>query len=133
MNNILKISLAVSCVLLSATSLINGQSKSVSPFQTRCGWYSNPTPSNHSLYDKDGDWLIGAQGGHQAEGDSMPTFKSRQWIITNSGGYGYGCACFRLRVDYETGYVLEIKSAYAKPLSACRQDRTLGKWNSLFK
>jgi hypothetical protein len=32
-------------------------------FETRCGWFSNPTPANIWLYDRDGDWTIGVQGG----------------------------------------------------------------------
>lgn len=34
----------------------------------RCGWLDNPTPGNASLYDKDGEWTIAVQGGHQGEG-----------------------------------------------------------------
>ena len=39
------------------------------PFETRCGWFSNPTPSNAFLSDRHGEWIIGLQGGHQAKGD----------------------------------------------------------------
>lgn len=97
-------------------------------FETRCGWFSNPTPANISLYDRDGGWTIGVQGGYQVEGDwDWPEFKPRQWVRTN-GYYGYGCACLQLRVDKESGRVLEIKSARARPLTACRRDRALKKW-----
>ena len=91
--------------------------------ENRCGWFSNPTPGNAWLDDRNGEWLIGVQGGHQAEGD-WPDFKKNQWVRTN-GNYGYGCACIKMRVDHETSYVLEIKSATARPLSACRKDRSL--------
>ena len=97
-------------------------------FETRCGWFSNPTPANIWLYDRDGEWTIGVQGGYQVEGDwDWPEFKRGQWVETN-GPHGYGCACFQLRVDKESGHVLEIKSARARPLSACRKDRALSKW-----
>jgi hypothetical protein len=95
-------------------------------FETRCGWFSNPTPANASLHDRDGQWIIGSQGGHQAEGD-WPSFKPGQWVKTN-GHYGHGCACLRMRADRETGRVVEIESACARPLAACRRDRSLRKW-----
>jgi hypothetical protein len=96
-------------------------------FETRCGWFSNPTPGNATLYDRDGEWIIGTQGGHQAEGD-WPEFKSGQWVKTN-GNYGHGCACIRLRVNRETHEVIEIESSRVKPLTACRRDRSLKKWD----
>jgi hypothetical protein len=122
-------------LLLAAVVSISGYPKpleeSTSPqFETRCGWFSNPTPANIWLYDRDGEWTIGVQGGHQVEGDwDWPNFKSGQWVRTN-GNYGYGCACLQLRVNNETHEVLEIKSARARPLAACRQDRTLKKWKN---
>lgn len=93
-------------------------------FELRCGWYSNPTPANHWLEDRDGQWIIGTQGARQAEGDYPPEFKANEWVATN-GGYGYGCACLQVKVDKKEGYITEIKSGYSKPLSACRSDRAL--------
>ena len=95
-------------------------------FETRCGWFSNPTPANASLYDRQGEWIIGVQGGYQVEGD-WPPFGDKQWIETN-GSYGDGCACFRLLVDRKTHHVIAIKSAKALPLSACRADKALKRW-----
>lgn len=92
-------------------------------FELRCGWYANPTPGNHWLTDADGEWTLGVQGGHQAEGD-FPEFADDQWVKTN-GYYGYGCACIRARVDVGTREVLEIKEAYARPLTACKNDPAL--------
>ncbi|MBS1793455.1 MAG: DUF4087 domain-containing protein [Acidobacteria bacterium] len=94
------------------------------PDQTRCGWFSNPTPGNFWLDDKDGEWIIGTQGGFQAEGDYPPPFKKTEWVKTN-GDYGYGCACFKGRFNSETNQVEVVKSAYARPLSVCRKDKTL--------
>ena len=94
--------------------------------ETRCGWFDNPTPANASLHDRDDEWIIGVQGGHQAEGD-WPNFAPKQWVETN-GHYGYGCACLRLEVDRETHRVNKIESARARPLSACRRDKALKRW-----
>ena len=88
-------------------------------FQTRCGWLDNPTPANTWLYDRDGQWIIGVQGGYQLEGDwALPDFKPREWVSTNVGSYGYGCACLRLRVNKQTHEVLEIKSSRARSLES---------------
>ena len=94
--------------------------------ETRCGWFSNPTPANASLHDREDEWVISVQGGHQAEGD-WPSFGPKQWVETN-GHYGYGCACLRVVADRETHRVTEIESARARPLSACRRDRALKRW-----
>ena len=94
--------------------------------ETRCGWFSNPTPANASLYDRDGEWIIGVQGGYQAEGD-WPDFSPQQWIKTNVN-YGYGCACLRVSVDRPTRKVINIESSRARALSVCRRDRALRKW-----
>jgi Protein of unknown function (DUF4087) len=103
-------------------------------FETRCGWLSNPTPANVWLYDHDGEWTIGVQGGYQVEDDwDWPVFKPHQWVHTNSGSYGYGCACLQLRVNKESHEVLEIKSARARTLANCRQDQSLKRWKSMFK
>ena len=120
--------MAVGCVLLITVAFVSGQpmtpaQSAPAKFETRCGWFVNPTPANAWLEDKDGEWIIAVQGGYQAEGD-WPAFKPRQWVETNVH-YGYGCACMRVKVDRETHKVLEIKSAYARSLSACRRDRKL--------
>jgi hypothetical protein len=93
--------------------------------EMRCGWFSNPTPANASLFDRDGEWIIGVQSGHQADGD-WPEFAPNQWVKTN-GHYGYGCACLRVRVNRSTQEVIEIESAAARALSVCRKDPALRK------
>ncbi len=126
------------CLLLAAVASVSGYpglpDESAPPqFETRCGWFSNPTPANIWLYDRDGEWTIGVQGGYQVEGDwDWPDFKRGQWVRTN-GNYGYGCACLQLRVDKETGRVLEIRSARARPLAACHRDRSLKKWKQMLE
>lgn len=121
----------VSGLLLATVAFGSGQPRvpdppAVAQLETRCGWFSNPTPANTSLYDRDGEWIIGVQGGYQAEGD-WPAFGARQWVETNVH-YGYGCACLRLRVNRETHEVIEIESSRPRPLSACRRDRRLRQW-----
>jgi Protein of unknown function (DUF4087) len=124
----------VSCLLLALVALVSGQpttsadasADASAQFETRCGWFSNPTPANASLHDRQGEWIIGVQGGYQAEGD-WPDFSSGQWVETN-GHYGYGCACMRVRVDHRTHRVIEIESARVRPLSVCRRDRSLRRW-----
>lgn len=93
--------------------------------QTRCGWWDNPSPGNVWLYDKDGEWEVAVQGGHQAEGD-WPEIPARQKVRVN-GNYGYGCACARVTVNTKTRQVLHILSAQARPLAQCRADAALGK------
>ena len=103
-------------------------------FETRCGWLSNPTPANIWFYDRDAEWTVGVQGGYQVPGDwPWPTFKPRQWVRTNAGSYGYGCACLQLRVNKQTHEVLEIKTARARLLTQCRVDPALKKWQRMFK
>ena len=100
----------------------------VENFETRCGWLSNPTPANVWLLDRDGEWTIGVQGGYQVEGDwDWPKFKKGQWVKTNVH-YGYGCACLRVRVNRTNHQVIEIASSRARPLAACRRDRSLKRW-----
>lgn len=131
--------ITVAFVLLVPVVFVGGQpavlTVSQDGFETRCGWFSNPTPANISLYDREDEWVIGVQGGDQAEGDwDWPKFKAGQWIKTNVN-YGYGCACVRMRVNRQSGDVLEVKSATARTLAACRQDPALKKkWKeSMFR
>lgn len=102
-------------------------------FETRCGWFDNPTPANVSLYDRDGEWIIGQQGGHQVEGDwPWPDFPPQDFVVTNSGMHGFGCACLLLQVDVRTRNVLQIRNSRPRPLNACRQDLQLRRWRQLF-
>ncbi len=91
--------------------------------ELRCGWFDNPTPGNAWLTDRQAQWVIGIQGGHQADGD-WPDIPDAQWVFTN-GHYGYGCACLRVLVDPRTHEIQRILHATARPLKACEQDRTL--------
>ncbi len=90
---------------------------------TRCGWFENPTPGNAWLKDKDATWVIGIQGGHQADGD-WPAFNGRHWVSTNRS-YGYGCACMTVEADGRTHEVRRIIRSAVRPLKACREDAGL--------
>lgn len=76
------------------------------------------------MHDRDGEWTIGIQGGHQAEG-VWPTFKSSEWVRTGNGSAGYGCVCMRVYADAESREVARVVSARVRPLSACRKDPAL--------
>lgn len=93
--------------------------------ETRCGWFENPTPGNAWLLDRDGEWIIGVQGGYHAVGE-WPAFKDNQWVETNVH-YGYGCACMTVVTDRRNRKILRIERAYARPLMACRKDKRLRK------
>lgn len=106
-----------------SASAVSGENEIANKPETRCGWFSNPTPANMWLNDKDGEWVIGMQGGYQAEGDK-PYFKPSQWVKTNVN-YGYGCACLTVTTDAKEKRILTITRATARPLSACRRDKKL--------
>jgi hypothetical protein len=93
--------------------------------ERRCGWLHNPTPANWWLVDRQGEWLIGAQGGYQARGmDNMPDMTTSGQVRTN-GNYGYSCACMDVEVNARTRRVTRIASARPVPLRQCRNDRSL--------
>lgn len=122
----------VACLFSSIAVPMSGHtqpSPARTQFETRCGWLSNPTPANLWLYDADERWTIGVQGSYQVRSAwEFPDFKPQQWVKTNAGSYGYGCACLDVQVNKATRRVLAIRNAEARPLAACRQDRALKKW-----
>ena len=90
--------------------------------ERRCGWLHNPTPANWWLVARDGEWLIGAQGGCPAPGmDEMPDMTTRGWVSTN-GNYGHGCACMDVTTDRASRRVTRIESATPLPLRQCHAD-----------
>src|SRR5215470_12200955 len=119
MNKLIHCRLVIATFLL-ATVFITAtprspESPALEKSETRCGWFSNPTPANASLFDRDGEWIIAVQGGDEAEGD-WPSFSPKQWVESNVH-YGYGCACLRMRVDHRTHKVIQIESSKPRPLS----------------
>jgi Protein of unknown function (DUF4087) len=118
----------------------------------RCGWWDNPTPSNVSFFDSEGEWTISRQGGlmkavpgaqpdkdgfvpmearpypiTQDDNVQWPAFKRSQKVRVN-GEYGYGCVCASMQVDQEARVVIELRNAKARSLSYCRADRSLLKY-----
>ena len=87
----------------------------------RCGWFDNPTPGNAWLYDADGEWTIGIQGGHQAKG-AWPHLSGPRWVRTGNGSAGYACVCMKVIADAESRDVSRILSSRVQPLAACRTD-----------
>ena len=122
----IKASLMITAALMLTVPLTGATPSAMQNSEMRCGWFSNPTPANASLFDADAEWLIGVQGGYQADGD-WPEFGPKEWVKTNVH-YGYGCACMRVQVDRAEKKVIRIESARARPLSACRKDRALRRW-----
>src|ERR1051325_11871414 len=90
----------------------------VEKVETRCGWFSNPTPANASLYDSQREWIISVQGGYEAEGD-WPDIPPKEWVETN-GHYGYGWACMRVTEGRDEGNGIKIVSSTALPSPPCR-------------
>lgn len=94
--------------------------------EQRCGWLENPTPANWWLRDRDGEWVLSVQGGYQADGlANLPDIAGKQWVVTNSGGYGYGCACLDVQVDKKSRQVVRLMSARPLSLGRCKADRKL--------
>jgi hypothetical protein len=89
----------------------------------RCGWFENPTPANAWLTDRDGEWTVAVQGGHQAQGD-WPHFTRTRWVRTN-GHHGHGCACLTVVVDAQERVVTRIVKASSRTLRTCRRDKAL--------
>lgn len=122
----MKLIFTIVVALLIGVTFVGAQPNVNEQSEMRCGWFSNPTPANASLFDRDGEWIIGVQGGHQADGD-WPEFGPGEWVKTNVN-YGYGCACLRVRVNHQEKMVMAIETARALPLSKCRKDRSIRRW-----
>ena len=94
--------------------------------ETRCGWIVNPTPANWWLTDADGEWIIGTQGGAQAEGmDLMPDFTEGEWVVTGGASYGFGCACLGVVTDSAESRITLITSVKQLKIRKCRADANL--------
>jgi hypothetical protein len=91
-----------------------------------CGWFSNPSPQNMWLDDASTEWTISIQGEYEAKGDwAWPKFPAGQWVHTNGGDYGYGCACLRGVLNEETKYISRVYSVEARSLHMCRRNPAL--------
>lgn len=112
--------------LVALAALLACAAATAKPPETRCGWFVNPTPANAWLIDRDGEWTVALQGGHQAEGDWPAPPSKKEWVAPDGDdrGYGYGCACMKV-VTGPDRTVVRILSAKGKPLAQCRRDRAL--------
>lgn len=115
----MKVALAIVAALHAVSS------PAVTKPETRCGWIANPTPANWWLNDRAGEWTISEQGGHQAKGVDLPDFSTHDWVVTNAGDHGYGCACLTGTFDRRTKRVVRIVSVRQRTLAQCRADRAL--------
>ena len=96
--------------------------------EMRCGWLQNPSPGNWWLVDSAGEWTVAIQGGFRARGlDDVPDLTERDWVVTNGGSYGYGCACLRVQTDPKARRITRIHSVKQQALKTCRADRKLPK------
>lgn len=95
--------------------------------ERRCGWLENPTPANWWLTDGDGQWIMGTQGGEQAEGmDNLPDITAHDFVATNRD-YGYACACLDGAFSKASQRVLKIRSVQQLPIAKCSADSNLPK------
>ena len=113
-------------VLAVAGLLVGARAAAPTRVERRCGWLHNPTPANGWLTDRDGEWIIAVQMGFQAAGmDRLPAFARGQWVVTNAGEHGYGCACVDAVVDRRSHRISRVVAARPLPLRQCRSDRRL--------
>jgi hypothetical protein len=90
-----------------------------------CGWLENPTPGNWWLTDKDGPWIIMAQGSYEAQGmDMIGDISAHDYVATN-GNYGYGCACMDVMTDPDNKKITMIHSFEQLSLAKCENDGAL--------
>ncbi|MFZ3008177.1 MAG: DUF4087 domain-containing protein [Phenylobacterium sp.] len=119
---------AILAMLVPLAAAAPAQATPKPPGELRCGWIANPTPGNWWLTDSAGEWVIGLQGGSQAQGmDEIPDLSAADWVVTNGSSYGYGCACLRVTTDPKAKQITRIHSVTQKPIKACRADKKLPK------
>ena len=119
---------AMAALSLLAAMAALGAAGTAEARERRCGWIHNPTPANWWLFDGEGEWTIGTQGGYQAPGLTLiPDLTQSEWVVTNRPTYGYGCGCAEVDVDRRNGQVSRIYRFSQRPLAVCRADPALPK------
>jgi hypothetical protein len=111
-------------VLLSGAGFLLASAVS-SIAEQRCGWLENPTPANWWLIDKDDTWIIGVQGGAQADGMDYIGDLSTGDFVTENGSHGYACACMTVVTDAKNSQITRILSFKQLKMSKCRNDAAL--------
>jgi hypothetical protein len=103
--------------------------------ENRCGWIQNPTPGNYWLDDRDGSWMLLAQGSQEEPVgmENMPDFSAGDFVKTN-GYYGYACGCMKVETERSSNYgdsfigrITAIYSVKQLPIGKCSNDKTLPK------
>lgn len=121
-------------LILSLTLSLTAASSAIAA-ENRCGWIQNPTPGNYWLNDRDGSWMLLAQGSDQEPlgMENMPDFSAGDFVKTN-GYYGYACGCMKVETersgdfgDSFVGRVTAIYSVKQLAITRCRNDKTLPK------
>lgn len=111
-------------VIATMAGLTPAAAAPAAPSVLRCGWLDKPSPGNAWLHDRDGEWVVGIQGGHQATGE-LPRFAASRWVRTGSGSAGYGCVCLRVLADSDSREIALVLSGRALALSVCRSDAAI--------
>ncbi|WP_075293073.1 DUF4087 domain-containing protein [Pararhizobium arenae] len=94
--------------------------------EMRCGWLQNRTPGNWWLDDRDGTWIITAQGDeYEPQGMGFISAISDYAYVQTYAGYGYACACLQLEADPHKRRVQKILSVDQRSLRECREDKEL--------
>ncbi|ELZ5938906.1 DUF4087 domain-containing protein [Providencia stuartii] len=108
------------CLLLFIQFSVHGQ-------EIRCGWLDNPTPGNLWLIDRDAEWSISQQGGHESEGIEKIIDNSidPSEIIYTNGNYGVRCACLSVEVDNKSKTIIKIYSFDLLKIKQCRDDKKI--------
>ena len=118
--------LAAVFAMTALAALAVGTASAGARTEKRCGYLSNPTPANWWLTDRDGEWIISAQGGYQAEGlDVLPEdFYEEGWVRTN-GYYGYRCACLTVTTDRTEMRIRRILAGEPLTMKRCKADKAI--------
>lgn len=115
------------CILPAAILLLSIATAS-SAAENLCGWVQNPTPGNWWLTDKDGDWIMTAQGqDFEPEGMDLIGDISEHDYVASNGNYGYACGCIKADVDLKSSRITTIHAFRQLPLSKCENDSNLPK------
>ena len=110
-------------MLIVALSVISAAPALAAEPQTRCGWVDNETPGNFTLLDRDGAWVIAAQGGYQAKGfDTLPDLSEKEFAELNAP-HGYSCDCLKVTVDARRHRIAKIFGVTLRTIKDCQDDR----------
>ena len=125
-SGLLKLSLILASAML-ANQLLSGGPAHAGTKELRCGWIENPSPANWYLLDRDAQWTISTMGGRRAKGsDNIADLKvPGEWVVTNTGAYGHGCACMTVDSVRKAKRITRIYSFQSRELAVCRADKKL--------